>query len=127
MFITDRTACRRPLFLGLTLAATITAWSCCDTEVALASCGDYVMVGGHSHSSEHTAPGVPTCHGPHCQKQVPLPLGPGKSLVRAGSLDAAFWHAIAGAANGSSSGLVSEENLSLADGHSWPLLRPPSL
>lgn len=128
MFGTEQTTFRRRFCLGFTLAAAMTAWSSFDIHTVNASCGDYVMVGGHGHAPHtgHSSPGVPTCHGPHCQKQAPLPFGPTKGLVDAPSSDAALCCASACSARPSLSRLNFEEILSLADGHTWPLLRPPS-
>lgn len=127
MFVSEQTAFRRMFRWAFMLAGAIIAWSSCDTGLVLASCGDYVMTGGHSHHAEHPLPGVPNCNGPHCQKQAPIPLGPTKGVVDAPSFDAAFWCSITRSARPAVSGCIYDEALSLADGHALPLLRPPSL
>lgn len=129
MFTYEQTTFRRMFAPACALAAALTALSLFDTGIAQASCGDYVMVGAHgqSHHADRSLPGVPTCHGPHCQRHAPLPLGPTKGAVDAPSFDAAFWQSIARSARYSLSGLFFEDVISLPDGHAWPLLRPPSL
>lgn len=103
-----------------------------DARTALSSCGDYVMVGGQSHTSSHDAaghslPGVPTCHGPHCQRQAPLPAVPTKALPNAPLVDAAYLAESATDRRPSLSGWLFERCYLLAEGHTLPLLRPPCL
>lgn len=66
------------------------------SQDAHASCGDYVMVGGaNRHGLDHSSQSsplnsrrVPTCSGPHCQRQVP-PLPAPKHLVLSGPHESA--------------------------------------
>lgn len=67
---------------------------------ALASCGDYVMVGGTHHDAiDQSAAGdrspggprdLPVCSGRHCQRHIPLPPAP-KPLVPASPQESACY------------------------------------
>jgi len=91
-------------FLRWTLAGIVSVLFASTPDDALASCGDYVTVGGtHGDRSPFAASpgsrGVPVCSGPHCQRQVPLspahkpvaPSGPHESAcpIAAAYLEAA--------------------------------------
>lgn len=113
------------------LAAAVALTTLVDVQPAAATCGDYVMVGGHGNHghTDHDSgmPGVPTCHGPNCQRQAPLPVAPTKSLVGGLPSDVACWMQIGGTVEPPQSGWIFEGRISLAKGHSLPPLRPPCL
>jgi hypothetical protein len=112
--------------LGLAAAALLVeGWLTSDH--ALATCGDYVMVGGHGHGADHGLPGVPTCHGPNCHQQAPLPALPTKGLTTAPPVDFAFWSQTIRSTRPPVCGEIVELGLLLSEGHSLPLLRPPCL
>lgn len=112
-----------------------------DSGTTAASCGDYVMVGGHGaghDASEHTGPmhghgqpdhgqSPPTCHGRNCHQQTPLPLAPTKGLVNSPPLDSACCSHPNFLATPPLLGGMFERRILLAEGHSLPLLRPPCL
>jgi hypothetical protein len=128
MFVGELTLVGRLSRLGLTVAAAATLWASFGARTASASCGDYVMVGGHGGPAQnHSIPGVPTCQGPNCRRQAPLPLLPTKTLLSAPPGDSAFWSHGDFSLPPSSSRRLDERRLLLADGHSPPLLRPPCL
>jgi hypothetical protein len=113
---------RLALVAGAALCALFDAGS------AAASCGDYVMVGGHSQTRHETSlPDVPRCHGPNCQRQAPPPVLPTKGLPNAPPSDTACCPERERSASPSLSGGLLERRLLLAEGHPQPLLRPPSL
>jgi hypothetical protein len=111
---------------SLILAATFVLASF-DLSSADASCGDYVMVGGHGHGSDHGMPGVPTCHGPSCHNRAPLPALPTKGLPVSAPVDFAYWSQTDCAIKPRLCGETVEPRLVLSKGHSLPLLRPPCL
>ncbi|HVA48857.1 MAG TPA: hypothetical protein VNH11_20995 [Pirellulales bacterium] len=114
--------------MSVVLAAAVALSTSFDAKTAVASCGDYVMVGGHGHANhDHSMPGTPTCHGPNCHRQAPLPVPPTKGLPNMPPADAACWRQGDGPSRPPLCGRLIEERLSLADGHSLPLLRPPCL
>ena len=80
---------RRCLVFSCALAGVVLASA---RGEALASCGDYVMVGG-SHQGYAAQPPigpgtVPVCSGKHCQQHIPLPAAP-KPLVDTSSQESA--------------------------------------
>ncbi|MGH7139034.1 MAG: hypothetical protein ACREHD_25085 [Pirellulales bacterium] len=112
--------------LGFAVAAVlIEGWVASDP--AKASCGDYVMVGGHGHGTHHDMPGVPTCHGPSCRNRTPLPALPSKGLPVTVPADLAYWFATDRSTRPPVCGELFEQHLVLSEGHSLPLLRPPCL
>jgi hypothetical protein len=98
-----------------------------DVQTTLASCGDYVTVGGGVRGgygdASHSKPGVPVCKGPNCQRSMPVPVLPTKGLLH--HSDAACCLTHQEPAPASRSGEVVEPSLLLAEGHSLPLVRPP--
>lgn len=127
MFVDEPTLQSRLTRSACALAALM-VWASFDVGSASASCGDYVMVGGHEHSSgDHSMPGVPACHGPNCQKQVPLPVLPSKGLPNSPPTDMACWSVCRSSAEPSLVSAVFEWQVLLVEGHSLPLLRPPCL
>ncbi|MGH7134597.1 MAG: hypothetical protein ACREHD_02595, partial [Pirellulales bacterium] len=81
----------------------------------------------HGHDAGHAMPGMPTCHGPGCQKQAPLPALPTKGLMNLPPVDLALWSLADATSPPSLCGAVFERRVSLSEGHSLPLLRPPCL
>ena len=104
------------------------------TSRAVASCGDYVMVGA-THSDSHASfsgsdaadesSPAPRCRGLFCQRRLPTPATPGKSLVGAGPHQWA-WHAALADADRRIVGLCPPSPAqSDLEGHISLLLRPP--
>jgi hypothetical protein len=101
-----------------------------NVQTAVASCGDYVMVGGPQGAhgdGTHSMPGVPVCKGPNCQRSLPLPVVPTKGLFHRPHSDAACWTACQESPCPPHLSEVVESSLRLAEGYSLPLLRPPCL
>lgn len=123
--------------MSVLLAAAVALSTSFASRSARASCGDYVMVGGHSAHGHGTAhgrgnhdsamPGVPTCQGPNCHRQAPLPVAPTKGLLGGLPSDLACWLLIDGSSEPPLHGSIFESRISLAEGHSLPPLRPPCL
>jgi hypothetical protein len=98
---------------------------------AEASCGDYVMVGGHhagsgmqGHSDDRHDPAAPRCHGPSCSNNSIPPLAPAPKI----EVTVERW-AIPGETGLS---LLPESDFLLADASTLPcdgfglsILRPP--
>ena len=128
MIVGEQTSFKQSVRAGLTLAAVFVAWGAVDVGIASASCGDYVMVGGQQHSGQnHAMPSAPTCRGPHCQQQSPLPVLPPKGLPSVTPVEFAcslYGHGSTGALF---SGWTWERRVLLSEGASLPLLRPPCL
>lgn len=118
--------------LSCTLIGVAMLIAFADARTSLASCGDYVMVGGKAHPSHDdgagdSLPGIPTCHGPQCQRQAPLPVVPTKTFLSGPSAEAAYIAESAADRRPSLSGWLCERQYLLAEGHAMPLLRPPCL
>lgn len=117
--------------MSVSFAAAIALSTLFQASSASASCGDYVMVGGHSahgHGDHDSAmPGLPTCHGPNCHRQSPLPVAPTKGLFGGMPSDVACWLQIDASSQPPLRGSIYESRISLADGHALPPLRPPCL
>lgn len=115
----------------LTFAAAVAVLAFAKSPAAQASCGDYVTVRGELHHPsddnrfQQSKPGVLTCHGPHCQRQAPLPVIPTKALSNAPTVDAAYAFERATDLRPSFSGWLFERSPVLAEVHNRPLLRPP--
>jgi hypothetical protein len=126
MFLGKSTSLERLLRVSFLLAAPLILASF-GAGSANASCGDYVMIGGHGHGhgTQHGMPGVPTCHGPSCQNRVPLPALPTKGLAVSQPVDLACWFEADRSAKPRLCGQTFEPPLLLSEGHSLPLLRPP--
>lgn len=102
---------------------------------AAASCGDYVTVGA-AHSDSHASsygdepaddlsPPAPLCRGLHCQRRLPTPATPDKSLVGPGPQEWA-WHAVLTDAESRIVGLAPPRPVRTdLEGHLSRLLRPP--
>lgn len=118
---------RRPSVLGFAIAAfLLEGWVVSDR--ALATCGDYVMVGGRGHhETGHGMPGVPGCHGPNCHNRSPLPALPTKGLPVTSPVESAYCAGTDRSSEPSLSGQIFEPAFLLSEGHSLPLLRPPCL
>ena len=128
MFAGEQTLLVRWLRMSLGLAAATVFSAFVDAGTAAASCGDYVMVGSHGHADHgHSIPGLPTCHGPNCHRQAPLPVLPTKGLLEAPPVESACWSQRECSARPPLAGSIFEHCLWLAEGHSLPLLRPPCL
>lgn len=128
MFVGEQTCFKRLVRTTVALAVVIVAWATVDVGIASASCGDYVMVGGQLHGSQnHGMPSEPTCRGPHCQQQSPLPVLPLKGLPRVTPVEFACSLYGHGSAGPLFCGWTCERRVLPAEGHSLPLLRPPCL
>lgn len=128
MFVGKPTRIGRFVRVTIVLAAAMVFLASFDASNANASCGDYVMVGGHGHTdSHHSMPGTPTCRGPNCHNRAPLPVLPTKGLLTAPPVDLAYWSQSGASSQPSLCGVVVERRLWLCDGYSLPLLRPPCL
>lgn len=98
---------RRSIAFSWVLAAVVFALTERD---ALASCGDYVMVGGSGHGQDQSPAGphdVPVCSGPHCQRQIPLSPAP-KPLVQTSPQESACTLTVHRPESDGGSSLVSE-------------------
>jgi len=118
-----------PMSLALVAATTFFAWG--DVRATLASCGDYVLVGGgmaHGHAKD-SMPALPACDGPNCQRSLPLPIVPGKGLLYGphSDSDAGSWLLCDESPRPSRFGEVIESSLLVTQRHSLPLLRPPCI
>lgn len=104
---------------------------------ALASCGDYVTVGGRhggggtqgrdrEPAAERSGDShrVPTCSGPQCQRKVPLPATP-KHVFPSGSHDSAYSQADAIFTRPQRSTRISELTLLTSQAVILPPDRPP--
>jgi hypothetical protein len=119
-------------------------------QTVLATCGDYVMLGGshasqsaasspsgpvhHSHSnvpgSNHSGSNVPvrfpSCHGANCHRQAPLaPLSDPTGESNAGQQQWAIWCAQVNTLGLTPRVWVAETQLHLSEGHFARLERPP--
>ena len=118
---------------------------CATTDTASAGCGDYVLVNGkplmtsrhaqappRQHAPEPFQPESlprPPCDGPHCGRQLPLPIPAEPSVPNATSSDPwcrclAQEALVADPWRGR---LVAESQLSLRDGCPMSIERPPRL
>ena len=133
MFVRKRSLTDSSVRMGCALIITAVFFAVADIRPAHASCGDYVTVGGQMHRnsthdrSGHSMPGVPACHGTHCQRQAPLPTVPSKALLTAPTIDAAYAVAQNADLRPTFSGWLFECRHLLADGHNTPPWRPPCL
>jgi hypothetical protein len=118
--------------LGL-LAAAAFVGGLLVSERAVASCGDYVTVGGqayedYSHQAMHhepaSAPGAPKCSGPHCQRQAPPPQAP-KHIVVFGPQELACWLLAGDSQTDELSKGVNEPSLLTSQATTLPFDRPP--
>lgn len=125
MIVGEQTLRSHVLRLSLTLIAAVVALMSLDGGTAAASCGDYVMVGGEQHDSQDSMPAGPTCKGPHCQNQMPLPAVPSKALLTFQPSDAAYWRQNKGSSNPPSAHAAYSQCPALPEGHPLALLRPP--
>jgi hypothetical protein len=133
MFVDKPTPVERLVRRSLTLIAATTLFTFFSVRSAVASCGDYVMIGGHAvgghteRDSGHSMPGVPTCRGPNCQRQMPLPVVPTKGLLDSAPVELACCSQLTRTPNLPLTSGIFERVLLLAESHSLPLLRPPCL
>jgi hypothetical protein len=137
MHVGKQTLAKRFTRLSVVLVAAATFFTFVDVPSALASCGDYVMVGGGVHGHDglpggdgdaaHSMPGVPICKGPNCQRSLPSPVAPTKGLLRGPHSEMACWLTSHESPRPRRLGEVFESSLLLAEGNSQPLLRPPCL
>ena len=112
--------------MSLTLIAAAALFAFGGERSAMASCGDYVMVGGHGMGhSDHPMPAIPTCHGPNCQRQAPLPTMPTKGLLSSPPGDLACCTQPQCTSRSTLSGGIYEQDLPLAESNLTPPLRPP--
>ena len=126
MYVGKRTLVERLTRVSVSLMAA-TFFTLVDVQTSVASCGDYVMVGGHHGDPAHSMPAVPVCKGPNCQRSLPLPVVPTKGLLHRPHSDAACWSSHHESSRPSLFGQIVESSLLLAEGHSLPLLRPPCI
>ena len=120
---------------GLGVAALVALSVAFDGRPAQASCGDYVMIGGHDahaprqgsadlpRSTDHQGPG---CRGANCRARLPLPAAPFNSLRDMTPPHWAWRRQALPADAEFSSALISDEYLLICEGHALGLLRPPS-
>ncbi|HWB12796.1 MAG TPA: hypothetical protein VG826_26455 [Pirellulales bacterium] len=119
-------------------ALTIVAWlaqTWWAGQRASASCGDYVTVGGvhgrvaaemstSARSSPTRRHGMPTCSGPQCQRNLPLPVTP-KQVFPPGPHESAYSRAEAGLTRPERSFLISEPALLVSQAIFSPPVPPP--
>ena len=129
MFVDAPALIRRLATMSLTLIAAAAFFAIGGERSAMASCGDYVMVAGHgSGHSDHPMPAVPTCHGPNCQRQAPLPTAPTNGLLHSVPGDVAYWlQSEENPLRPSLSSGIYEQDLLIPEAHLMPPLRPPCL
>ncbi|HVX11114.1 MAG TPA: hypothetical protein VHC22_08040 [Pirellulales bacterium] len=113
------------------LAVATVALAASDVRKATASCGDYVLVNGHTKGSHavtdhsRSLPVVPICHGPNCHDRAPLSVPPTKGLPNSPPVDAAYCQQTDRLAEPSLSDELFERPVLCSENHFLPLLRPP--
>jgi hypothetical protein len=129
MYVGKQTLVERLTRMSVMLVAAAAFFTFVDVQTSFASCGDYVMVGGHSEHGDpaDSVPGVPVCKGPNCQRSIPLPVVPTKGVLHRPHSDAACCSTHHESSRPPLFRDVLESSLLLAEGHSLPLLRPPCL
>jgi hypothetical protein len=126
MFVSEQTMRPRLARSSLTLIAAAVVLPLFSARIAAGSCGDYVaLAGNRGHDSRPSSPGMPSCRGANCQRQIPPPALPARALLSFQNSDCAFLPQTNSSSNPPMARMALEQRLSLCEGHLLRLLRPP--